>query len=162
MNPGARIIRPNGLANRPLRPAWVLLQIRISIVRKRPLSVVFFFGGGKGIRTLVGFLPNGFQDRLVMTTSISLQLGNKKDYRLFSPFCQGENSFFMLFFKPFSFSLPSIRKSRSFCQAEYSLRENMPEGLPSLNQAFRSHPHIFHLRLRQQFLPKTYRGCQAL
>ena len=29
-------------------------------------------GGGKGIRTLVGFPPNGFQDRLVMTTSISL------------------------------------------------------------------------------------------
>ena len=29
-------------------------------------------GGGKGIRTLVGLLPNGFQDRLVMTASISL------------------------------------------------------------------------------------------
>ena len=29
------------------------------------------FGGGKGIRTLVGVSPNGFQDRLVMTTSHS-------------------------------------------------------------------------------------------
>ena len=31
-------------------------------------------GGGKGIRTLVGLLPNGFQDRLVMTASISLRM----------------------------------------------------------------------------------------
>ena len=29
-------------------------------------------GGGKGIRTLVRLLSNGFQDRLVMTTSITL------------------------------------------------------------------------------------------
>ena len=32
-------------------------------------------GGGKGIRTLVRLLSNGFQDRLVMTTSISLRKG---------------------------------------------------------------------------------------
>ena len=31
-------------------------------------------GGEEGIRTLVGFPPNGFQDRLVMTTSILLRL----------------------------------------------------------------------------------------
>ena len=40
-------------------------------------NVVFsrlFGGGGKGIRTLVGVSPNGFQDRLVMTTSISLRI----------------------------------------------------------------------------------------
>ena len=40
-------------------------------------NVVFsrlFGGGGKGIRTLVGGCPNGFQDRLVMTTSISLRI----------------------------------------------------------------------------------------
>ncbi len=30
-------------------------------------------GGEEGIRTLVGLPPNGFQDRLVMTTSILLQ-----------------------------------------------------------------------------------------
>ena len=30
-------------------------------------------GGGSGIRTHVGASPNGFQDRLVMTTSISLR-----------------------------------------------------------------------------------------
>ena len=30
-------------------------------------------GGGRGIRTPVGFRPNGFQDRLVMTASIYLQ-----------------------------------------------------------------------------------------
>ena len=30
------------------------------------------FGAGSGIRTHAALLPNGFQDRLVMTTSISL------------------------------------------------------------------------------------------
>ena len=34
------------------------------------------FGGGKGIRTLVGLHPNGFQDRLVMTASIPLRIWN--------------------------------------------------------------------------------------
>ncbi len=37
---------------------------------KRQLAV----GGEKGIRTLVGLRPNGFQDRLVMTASISLRV----------------------------------------------------------------------------------------
>ena len=32
-----------------------------------------YCGGGSGIRTHVGASPNGFQDRLVMTTSISLR-----------------------------------------------------------------------------------------
>ena len=31
-------------------------------------------GAGRGIRTPVGFHPNGFQDRLVMTASISLRI----------------------------------------------------------------------------------------
>ena len=35
-------------------------------------------GGEEGIRTLVGLLPNGFQDRLVMTASISLRIFNCK------------------------------------------------------------------------------------
>ena len=33
-----------------------------------------YFGGGCGIRTHVGLLPNGFQDRLVMTASITLRM----------------------------------------------------------------------------------------
>ena len=33
-----------------------------------------FCGGGRGIRTPVGFHPNGFQDRLVMTASIFLHM----------------------------------------------------------------------------------------
>ena len=37
---------------------------------KKCLSVLL--GGGRGIRTPVGFHPNGFQDRLVMTASIFL------------------------------------------------------------------------------------------
>ena len=39
---------------------------------KKCLSVLL--GGGRGIRTPVGFHPNGFQDRLVMTASIFLHL----------------------------------------------------------------------------------------
>ena len=34
----------------------------------------FGFGGECGIRTHAGLLPNGFQDRLVMTTSITLHI----------------------------------------------------------------------------------------
>ena len=33
-----------------------------------------FYGGECGIRTHVGVSPNGFQDRLVMTTSITLHI----------------------------------------------------------------------------------------
>ena len=39
------------------------------------LEVIFKINGGEGgIRTHVGLHPNGFQDRLVMTTSIPLQV----------------------------------------------------------------------------------------
>ncbi len=34
------------------------------------------YGGGGGIRTHVGLHPNGFQDRLVMTTSIPLRISS--------------------------------------------------------------------------------------
>ena len=45
------------------------------------VSLFVSFGGGKGIRTLVRLLSNGFQDRLVMTTSISLRInGTMKLY----------------------------------------------------------------------------------
>ena len=37
-------------------------------------SHFFCCGGGEGIRTPVGLHPNGFQDRLVMTTSIRLRM----------------------------------------------------------------------------------------
>ena len=37
-----------------------------------PVGCLFRYGGGKGIRTLVGFRPNGFQDRRVMTASLTL------------------------------------------------------------------------------------------
>ena len=53
------------------------VQIRERAKREKPRKrSVFkaFYGGGKGIRTLVGVSPNGFQDRLVMTTSISLRI----------------------------------------------------------------------------------------
>ena len=38
----------------------------------------FFCGGGSGIRTHAPFRTNGFQDRLVMTTSISLHITRTK------------------------------------------------------------------------------------
>ena len=38
------------------------------------LKSVNIDGGEEGIRTLVGLPPNGFQDRLVMTTSIPLRI----------------------------------------------------------------------------------------
>jgi hypothetical protein len=42
------------------------------------ISMVYFFqfscGGGRGIRTPVGLHPNGFQDRPVMTASVSLRI----------------------------------------------------------------------------------------
>ena len=43
--------------------------------KKKRVPLALSFGGGKGIRTLVRLLSNGFQDRLVMTTSISLRKG---------------------------------------------------------------------------------------
>ena len=39
-----------------------------------PLGGVLFFGGGCRIRTRVGFRPNGFQDRPVMTASVTLRM----------------------------------------------------------------------------------------
>ena len=42
--------------------------------KKDGLKLRPFFGAGRGIRTPVGFHPNGFQDRLVMTASIFLHL----------------------------------------------------------------------------------------
>ena len=69
-----------------IREAYLILRSNISLVpqgtnlieKSTCICKCFFggfFGGGKGIRTLVGLPPNGFQDRLVMTTSISLRKG---------------------------------------------------------------------------------------
>ena len=49
-------------------------EIAPSKSKGTPRGVPFDCGGGSGIRTHVGVSPNGFQDRLVMTTSISLQV----------------------------------------------------------------------------------------
>ncbi len=51
------------------------------------------FGGEEGIRTLVGLPPNGFQDRLVMTTSIPLRVSSValttlKDFNIIPVACQ--------------------------------------------------------------------------
>ena len=47
------------------------VSIPISFIRSAVLSG--FTGGGRGIRTPVGLHPNGFQDRPVMTASVSLR-----------------------------------------------------------------------------------------
>ena len=48
-----------------------LIKFRKNKTNKQKI-LVRFVGGGRGIRTPVGFHPNGFQDRLVMTASIFL------------------------------------------------------------------------------------------
>ena len=55
-----------------------------------PFWGAFCIGGGCGIRTHVGLLPNGFQDRLVMTTSITLRVF--KYYNRFLNACQGRKN----------------------------------------------------------------------
>ena len=45
-----------------------------AIAKKDRYATLFCYGGGGGIRTPVGFHPNGFQDRLVMTASIRLRV----------------------------------------------------------------------------------------
>ena len=54
--------------------------------KKRAKSKSFwlsFFGGGCGIRTHVTLPPNGFQDRPVMTTSVTLRVAKRKKRRHF-------------------------------------------------------------------------------
>ena len=62
----------------PCRFLNALVQIPLIKFRKNKTNkqkmLVRFVGGGRGIRTPVGFHPNGFQDRLVMTASIFLRL----------------------------------------------------------------------------------------
>ena len=58
--------------------AWlnhIPFGIRYSVLYREPifLSSVYTVNGESGIRTHAPFRTNGFQDRLVMTTSISLQ-----------------------------------------------------------------------------------------
>jgi hypothetical protein len=43
------------------------------------------YGGGRGIRTPVDLRPNGFQDRPVMTTSVSLHCDNKTNFNTSIP-----------------------------------------------------------------------------
>ena len=56
-------------------------------------------GGGKGIRTLARLLSNGFQDRLVMTASISLRMGAIKQGA--PRFTRSILSYFCRFVNPF-------------------------------------------------------------
>ena len=90
--------------------------------RKRILSnsfqTVFPPSGEDGIRTHVPLRPNGFQDRLVMTTSIPLRmlfsrcLTQRKTYiTILRRLCQQLNSLFLQFFLQFSKKASAMRKS---------------------------------------------------
>ena len=69
--------RPPRVAACP-RHAAKCPRVRILLFFKKqnpaPLGGVLFFGGGCRIRTRVGFRPNGFQDRPVMTASVTLRM----------------------------------------------------------------------------------------
>ena len=56
-------------------PAWVRLHVKLCSCRgfSCPFQLNKKFGGTGGIRTHAPFRTNGFQDRLVMTTSIPLR-----------------------------------------------------------------------------------------
>ena len=62
-------------------------------------SIVFLMSGEDGIRTHVPLRTNGFQDRLVMTTSIPLRVSHLNQCEIYSiirtPLCQ---PFFLHFF----------------------------------------------------------------
>ena len=62
----------------PCRFLNALVRIPLIKFRKNKTDKHFrlsvLLGGGRGIRTPVGFHPNGFQDRLVMTASIFLRV----------------------------------------------------------------------------------------
>ena len=79
--PSRRFSRPTPFPGEPLRPTWVLLHGRINNGSTVPTQAAFRLSrplrsrdksGEDGIRTHVPVKANGFQDRLVMTTSIPL------------------------------------------------------------------------------------------
>ena len=78
--PSRRFSRPTPFPGEPLRPAWVLLHGRTKMtpypLRRRSACqnclAILTSRGEDGIRTHVPVKANGFQDRLVMTTSIPL------------------------------------------------------------------------------------------
>ena len=65
-------------------------------------SIVFLMSGEDGIRTHVPLRTNGFQDRLVMTTSIPLRVSHLNQCEIYSiirtPLCQPFFLHFLIFF----------------------------------------------------------------
>ncbi len=117
--PSRRFSRPTPFPGEPLRPAWVLLHGRLiinAVPALTPLRLITGRPAGKkalrrngedGIRTHVPVKANGFQDRLVMTTSIPLQRAktHKKISALIvsasnilTNLLWGVNDFFLIFY----------------------------------------------------------------
>ena len=123
----------------PKRRAAVILRSSSSLPLRRrsrepPLIRVFFkgsscptkkkrpfgcsCGAGRGIRTPVGFPPNGFQDRLVMTASIRLHI-RFHYYTLLKKLCQS-------FFLPLTKTLAIKKRARkvfSFLRSFFLIRK---------------------------------------
>ena len=103
LNPGASGYRPNGLANRPLRPAWVLLQIVFGFfvnIKKKTTEVVFFFWRRERDSNPCGISPKRFSrppryDHFDIPPKQGLL-----DYRLFFRFCQEKKGFLQKIFSP--------------------------------------------------------------
>ncbi len=74
--------------NSPHTPKEIILKEKADKTQPENKNTPFEFerravGGGRGIRTPVGLHPNGFQDRLVMTTSIFLHIFVPIYYNIF-------------------------------------------------------------------------------
>ena len=98
---------PYAIASHFFRSA--LYYIALFFVCQELFSFIFILNSGEsGIRTHAPLRTNGFQDRLVMTTSISLQFcfalfDQRKDYYTYNPLpCQQVFFIFLHFFHMFN------------------------------------------------------------
>ena len=111
---------------------YIPFGISYSILHREPiiLSSVSHAGNGEsGIRTHAPFRTNGFQDRLVMTTSISLQAFSQTCFIILfdkSPFV---NHFFQVFLKFFNFV--SVERRRRDLNPRAATNDLLPfQGSP--------------------------------
>ena len=119
--PSRRYQRPTPFPGEPLQPLGYFCSVEsLKYIIFQQASLTFVCSGEGGIRTHAPLRTNGFQDRLVMTTSISLQsvLSNVLLYSIRSfLFCQalfaGFSPVFLngLFRSPNAFFLKGTRRS---------------------------------------------------
>ena len=102
--PSRRYQRPTPFPGEPLQPLGYFCSVEsLKYIIFQQASLTFVCSGEGGIRTHAPLRTNGFQDRLVMTTSISLQsvLSNVLLYSIeYFPFCQAVFQGFLIFLFP--------------------------------------------------------------